>query len=54
MVVFNLLIVTFLSSNGTLSDSKAFRLNSGNSSRNNTPKCAKLISPWLWIFSSSY
>lgn len=52
-VALTLLIVTFLSSNGALITSNVCLLNSGNSSKNNTPKCAKLISPWFWYFTSS-
>lgn len=52
-VAFILDMVTIPSSNGCLMSSNVFLLNSGNSSKNNTPKCAKLISPWLWDFSSS-
>ena len=44
-----LLIEINLSSNGPLSTSKVSFLNSGNSSKNNTPKCAKLTSPGLGI-----
>ena len=35
---------TILSSNGPLKTSNVFALNSVSSSKNNTPKCAKLIS----------
>lgn len=44
-----LLIVTLPSSTGPLKTSKVLFLNSGSSSKNNTPKCAKLISPGLGI-----
>ncbi len=49
MVEFTLLMVTFLSSNGPLKTSSVLFLNSGNSSKNKIPKCAKLISPGLGI-----
>lgn len=37
-LAFTLLIVTFLSSSGPRKTSKVFLLNSGNSSKNKTPK----------------
>ena len=46
---YNLDIITFLSSSGPLNTSNVFLLNSGNSSKNNTPLCAKLISPGFGI-----
>ena len=46
---FALLIVTFPSSSGPLNTSKVLFLNSGISSKNNTPKCARLISPGFGI-----
>ena len=49
ILAFTLLIVTILSSNGPLNTSSVFLLNSGNSSKNNTPLWAKLISPGLGI-----
>ena len=49
-----LLIVISLSSNGPLNVSNTFLLNSVNSSKNNTPLCAKLISPWFRDFSTTY
>ncbi len=49
MLEFILLIVIFPSSNGIRSSSNISLLNSGNSSKNNTPKCAKLISPGFGI-----
>ena len=44
-----LLIVTTLSSKGPLKTSNVFLLNSGSSSKNNTPLCAKQISPGFGI-----
>ena len=45
-----LLMFIVPSSNGPLNTSKVFLLNSGNSSKNSTPLCAKLISPGFGIF----
>lgn len=47
---FTLLIFIIESSSGPLKTSNVFLLNSGNSSKNNTPLCAKLISPGFGIF----
>ena len=44
---YNLDIDTFLSSSGPLNTSNVALLNSGNSSKNRTPLCAKLISPGI-------
>jgi hypothetical protein len=43
-------MIILLSSNGCLRDYKAYLLNSGISSKNSTPLCARLISPGfrLW------
>ena len=46
---FTLLILIIESSNGPLNTSKVFLLNSGNSSKNKTPLCARLISPGFGI-----
>ena len=46
---FTLLIVTVLSSRGPRKTSNVDLLNSVSSSRNNTPKCARLISPGFGI-----
>lgn len=48
-VAFTLLIVIIPSSNGPLNTSNVFLLNSGSSSKNNTPLCAKQISPGFGI-----
>ena len=42
--------MTIPSSNGPLSTSSVLLLNSGSSSKNSTPLCAKLISPGFGIF----
>ena len=42
-------MVTTLSSKGARNTSNVFLLNSGSSSKNSTPKCAKLISPGFGI-----
>ena len=42
------------SSKGPRSTSNVFLLNSGNSSKNNTPLCAKLISPGFGILPPPY
>jgi len=47
---FTLLILIIASSNGPLNTSNVFLLNSGNSSKNKTPLCARLISPGFGIF----
>jgi len=46
---FTLLILIIASSKGPLNTSKVFLLNSGNSSKNKTPLCARLISPGFGI-----
>ena len=46
---FTLLILIIESSKGPLNTSKVFLLNSGNSSKNKTPLCARLISPGFGI-----
>lgn len=51
---FTLLILIIPSSNGPLNTSNVFLLNSGNSSKNNTPLCDKLISPGFGILPPPY
>jgi len=46
---FTLLILIIASSKGPLNTSNVFLLNSGNSSKNKTPLCARLISPGFGI-----
>ena len=51
---FTLLILIIPSSNGPLNTSNVFLLNSGSSSKNRTPLCAKLISPGFGILPPPY
>ena len=53
-IPFTLDTVICLSSNGPLNTSNVFLLNSGSSSKNRTPLCAKLISPGFGILPPPY